>query len=134
MSLTSDATKDNSTYINLILDPTIGETVIPAGSPTAVKVDITEQVLDALNGFTPHSIVGFQYQIEGNYGGTEMFFSAKDIYALASNVGVILDAAIVNEKQKLAVLELIQSAASKIINDKRNFYLSGNIPTVHELK
>lgn len=133
MSLNSDATKDNSTYINLILDPAIEGTVVPVDAPTAVKLDITEQVLDALNGFTPNSIVGFEYQIEGNYGGHEMFFSAKDIYNLVNDIDVILNAAMVNEKQKAAVSQMIGSAASRIIHDKRNFYLSKSIPTVHEL-
>lgn len=134
MSLTSDATKDNSTYINLILDPTIGETVVPVDTPTSVKVDITEQVLDAINGFAPYSIVGFEYQIEGDYGGSEMFYSARDIYSLVDRIGVILNAAMVNEKQRAAVSQMISSAASRIVNDKRNVYLSRTLPLIDESK
>jgi hypothetical protein len=133
MSLTSDATKDNSTYINLILDPTIGDTIVPVDASNAVKVDITEQVLDAINGFSSDSIVGFEYQID-NYAGNEMFYSADDIYALVNNIDVILNAAMVNEKQKAAVSQMIHSSASRIVNDKRDLYLSRVHPLVDEMK
>ena len=135
MSLNSDATKDNSTFINLILDPIISDTVVPMDAPAAVKLDVTEQVIDALNGFSPSSIVGFEYQIDGNYGGSEAFYSADDIYALVNNIDVILNAAMVNEKQKAAVSQMIHSSASRIINDKRDLYLSTIFhPLVDEMK
>ena len=134
MSLNSDATKDNSTFINLILDPITGERPVAIDEPTAVKIDITEQVLDALNGFAPYSIVGFEYQIEGTYGGTEMFYSANDIRDLVGSIDVILNAAMVNEKQKTAVSQMIHSSASRIISDKRNTYLSRTLPLIDESK
>lgn len=134
MSLNSGATKDNSTYINLILDPNLSERPVAIDEPTAVKIDITDKVLDALDGFSSSSIVGFEYQIEGNYGGHEMFYSVYDINALVSNIGVILDAAMVNEKQKAAVFEMIRSAASRITSNKRNAYLSRTLPLIDESK
>lgn len=133
MSLNSDATKDNSTFINLILDPNLSERPVALDGPVAVKIDITEQVLDALNGFSPSSIVGFEYQIDSNYAGVEMFYSADDIYALVENVGVILDASMVNEKQKAAVLQMVRSSANRIVNGKRDTYLSRPLPLVDEL-
>lgn len=133
MSLNSDATKDNSTFINLILDPIMHEGPVAMDEPTAVKLDITEQVLDALNGFSPSSIVGFEYQIDSNYGGTNMFYSDDDIYALVENVGVILDVSMVNERQKAAALQMVRSSASRIVNGKRNAYLSRPLPFVDEL-
>lgn len=134
MSLTSDATKDNSTYINLILDPNIDDLVVPVDTPTSVKVDITKQVLDAINGFAPYSIVGVEYQIEGNYGGTDMLYSANDIRDLVGRIDVILNAAMVNEKQKAAVSQMIHSSASRIISDKRNNYLSRALSLIDESK
>lgn len=134
MSLNSDATKDNSTFINLILDPNVSERPVALDEPAAVKIDITDQVLDALDGFSPSSILGFEYQVEGNYAGSEMFYSADDIYALVDNIDVILNAAMVNEKQKAAVSQMIHSSASRIVNGKRNDYLSRTIPFVNELK
>lgn len=134
MSLTSDATKDNSTFINLILDPIVGERPVALDEPTAVKVDITEQVIDALDGFSPSSILGFEYQVEGNYAGSEMFYSADDIYALVENIDVILNAAMVNEKQKSAVSQMIHSSANRIVSGKRDAYLSRPLPFVDDLK
>lgn len=134
MSLNSDATKDNSTFINLILDPIVKERPVALDEPTAVKIDVTEQVIDALEGFSPSSIIGFEYQIEGTYGGSDMFYSADDIRALVGNIDVILNAAMVNEKQKAAVSQMIHSSASRIINGKRDAYLSRPLPFVDELK
>lgn len=134
MSLNSDATKDNSTFINLILDPNVSERPMALDEPVAVKIDITDQVLDALDGFSPSSILGFEYQVEGNYAGNEMFYSADDIYALVNNIDVILNAAMVNEKQKSAVSQMIHSSANRIVDGKRDTYLSRPLPLVDELK
>lgn len=134
MSLNSDATKDNSTFINLILDPNVSERPVALDEPAAVKIDITDQVLDALDGFSPSSILGFEYQVEGNYAGSEMFYSADDIYALVDNIDVILNAAMVNEKQKSAVSQMIHSSANRIVGGKRDAYLSRPLPFVDELK
>lgn len=134
MSLNSAATKDNSTFINLILSPITGEGPVAMDEPTAVKLDITEQVLDALDGFSPSSILGYEYQIDGNYAGSEMFYSADDIYALVNNIDVILNAAMVNEKQKAAVSQMIHSSAHRIVGGKRDAYLSRPIPLIDDLK
>lgn len=135
MSLNSDATKDNSTYINLIIDPNAGkERVIAIDEPLAVKLDITELLIKELNGFATGSIVGYEYQVEGNYGGSTVFYDSNDIFNFAAKVELILQAAMVNEKQKSAVCELVRQAARKVVSDKSNLYLSHPMTVIEKIK
>lgn len=122
MSLTSNATNDNDTYINLILNTACLGDCSPKSvseTPVHIKMDITEQIFNELDGFAPDCIDGFEYQVNGLYGGTNAFFTQNDIIRLSDDIKHILDACIVNEKQKRAISDLITKEVSNLVGKKQ---------------
>ena len=122
MSLTSNATNDNDTYINLILNTSYLEAQSPklaSESPVHIKMDITEQIVNELDGFAPNCLDGFEYQVNGVYGGTNAFFTQNDIIELSDNINHILDACIVNDKQRRAVSDLVIREVNNLIGKKQ---------------
>ena len=120
MSLTSNATNDNETYIELILNTSKVEApTVASEQPLRTKLDITESILDKLGGFSPNCIEGYEYQVNGMYGGTHVFYSQDDLYNFADGVNHILDACIVNDKQKKAISGLILKELSNLVGKKQ---------------
>lgn len=107
----------NDTYINLILAKPGPFSIDDV--PYA-KVDITEQVLKATNGFGTDSIIGVEYQTEErkNRGNVTLY----TVWDLKDNIVFemerLLDASIVNEKQKKALKELLKSRIIDVFDRK----------------
>lgn len=117
MSLKEDTSKD--TYINLILSKS-GERVVALGECPFVSVDITEPVIQALDGFGPDCVVGLEYQIEGVAGNAPTLYYEKELReTIIWEVERLLDASIVNEKQKNALKELLHSRIYSAFEKKR---------------
>lgn len=110
----------NDTYINLIMSKP-GERVCSIEDCPYVRVDITEALVKALDGFSPDSFIGFEYQIEGTYGGDVTLYTMKDLReSILWEVGQLLDASIVNEKQKTALKNLLSNRINDVFNRKSN--------------
>ena len=108
----------NDTYINLIMSKP-GDRVYSIEECPYVRVDITEAVVNALDGFGPESFIGFEYQIEGNYGNHVTLYTMKDLReSILWEVEQLLDASIVNEKQKAALKNLLSNRINDVFQRK----------------
>lgn len=116
-----EKTSPKDTYINLILwkGPDRAD-----GGPCQEKIpyeklDITEQMLNAVNRFRGDNILGIEYQIDDIVGGTKTLYYRKDLQELINwEIIRLLDASIVNEKQKKALGGLIEKAIYEVFNQK----------------
>ena len=109
------------TYINLILwkGPQKVESGFCQGESPYEKIDITEQMLDAVNGFRDDNILGIEYQIDDIVGGVQTLYYQKDLRErIIWSLGRLLDASIVNEKQKKALKELMETAIYEAFDHK----------------
>lgn len=108
----------NDTYINLIMSKP-GDRVYSIEECPYVRVDITEAVVKALDGFSPDSFIGFEYQIEGSYGNNRTLYTVQDLReSILWEVEQLLDASIVNEKQKTALKNLLGNRINDVFHRK----------------
>lgn len=108
----------NDTYINLIMSKP-GDRVYSIEECPYVRVDITEAVVKALEGFGPDSFIGCEYQIEGTYGNHITLYTVKDLReSILWEVEQLLDASIVNEKQKTALKNLLSNRINDVFHRK----------------
>lgn len=119
MSLTEKSTKDN--YIKLIVntgrvDSTVSSTGEVKEASPYKEVDITDKILGQVSHFDEYSLLGARWQIDG-LSGVQVF---PNLPRLNKNIDLqaekILDACMVNEKQKKAVKELFCTGVYDIIN------------------
>lgn len=124
MSLKENTSKDTS--IKLILQGA-GPMEGPRGRDLIVhpaeyyEIDLTEPILDALQGFDPISVLGISYEIEGVTGGKLLCHQQwRLVDQICSIIGGVLDAAIVNEKQRRAIDALIYTKVSDMLRAESN--------------
>ena len=89
-----------------------------------VSIDITEQVLNSVESFGWDSIVGMKYNVDIDgqkcYKHEKGLYTRDDLWHLYDEITTVLDAAIVNQKQKEALAMLIAKATNKVIDDREN--------------
>lgn len=108
----------NDTYINLIMSKPRDKVRSTKGGLYA-RVDITEAVVKALDGFSPESFIGCEYQIDGTYGNNLTLYTMKDLReSILWEVEQLLDASIVNEKQKTALKNLLGNRINDVFHRK----------------
>ena len=124
MSLKENTSKDTS--IKLILQGA-GPVTSPRGRDQIVhsaeyyEIDLTEPILDALQGFDPISVLGISYEIEGITGGRLLCHQQwRLVDQICNIIGGVLDAAIVNEKQRKALDLLIYTRVSDMLQAESN--------------
>ena len=116
MSLKGDTSND--TYINLILAKP-DDRVYTEEEGEYSKVDITEQVIKAMNGFSSQGVIGIEYNIEGTIVGSKALYCRQDIIDdIIREVQWLLDASIVNEKQKNALKVLLNTRIYEVFGQK----------------
>ena len=117
MSLKEDTSKD--THIKLILQdvgPRQNAVVVPDDS-LYHEIDLTEQIIDALQGFSLDCVLGIDYQVEGSPAGQLLCYKKWELVdRICRAIGGILDAVIVNEKQRKALDLLVYSKISDTID------------------
>lgn len=124
MSLKENTSKDTS--IKLILQG-VGPVTSPMGRDQIVhpaeyyEIDLTKSILDAIQGFNPDSVLGISYQIEGDYNGRLLCHKQWQLVdSICNIIGGVLDAAIVNEKQRKALDLLIYTRVSDMLQAESN--------------
>lgn len=121
MSLMEKSPKDNSRINLIILTGAKDSLSRPKSlSDFYAKVDVTDQVKEALgdNSFTSNSVLGIQWE-DGFHSNTQTLYYSHELKEkLSWAMGRLLDAAIVNEKQKKALRELMDSAIYDVFDSK----------------
>lgn len=108
----------NDTYINLIMSKP-EDRVYSIEECPFVRVDVTEAVVKSLDGFSPDSFIGCEYKIEGIYGNNVTLYTMKDLReSILWEVEQLLDASIVNEKQKTALKNLLSNRINDVFHRK----------------
>ena len=105
MPLTEDSTKD--TYIKLIMFDRGNDNEVMRLDESYVAIDITDQVKSRMKNFDAKNILGIKQQSSNSCIIKTLYYEEDLLNRIKWAVERLLDASIVNEKQKKALKELL---------------------------
>ena len=117
MPLTEDSTKD--TYIKLIMFDRGNDNEVMRLDESYVAIDITDQVKSRMKNFDAKNILGIKQQSSNSCIIQTLYYEEDLLNRIKWAVERLLDASIVNEKQKKALKELLWTELYDSFEHKR---------------